>query len=139
MLVDETTATETAAASKADETDPFASFLAFDEPFLGRGTPAAAEQVAVAKSGISAPATDEVAAAITAVVAAVAEGVKMPDGALAPREPAGRTTASLAGAVTGEAAPAAAAAAAAAAEQQQQQPDDDCAYCPALVLQGPWP
>ncbi len=69
--------------------------MAFDEPFLGRGTPAAAEQVAAAKSGILAPATDEVAAAITAVVATVAEGAEMPDGALVPREPAVRTTASL--------------------------------------------
>jgi hypothetical protein len=98
-----------------DETDPFACFLAFNEPFLGGGTPAAAEQVAAAKSGISAPATDEVAAAITAVVAAVAEGGEMPDGVSVPREPAGGTTVSSAGAGTGEAAPAAAAAAAAAA------------------------
>ena len=73
---------ETATASIADRTVPFASFLAFDELFLGGGTPEAAEQVVVAKSGILAPATDEVAAAITAVVAAVAEGAEMPDGAL---------------------------------------------------------
>ncbi len=104
-----------AAASIADEADPFACFLAFDEPFLGGGTPAAAEQVVAAKSGVSARATDELAALITGVVAAVAKGVEMPDGALVPREPAGGTTASLAGAVTGAAAPAAAAAAAAAA------------------------
>ncbi len=115
MVVEEAAATETAVASVADETDPFASFLAFDELFLGGGTPEAAEQVVVAKSGILAPATDEVAAAITAVVAAVAEGVEMPDGALVPREPAGVTIVSLVGAVTGEAVPAAAAAAAAAA------------------------
>ncbi len=99
MVVEEAAAMETAAASIADEMDPFASSLAFDEPFLGGGTPAAAEQVAAAKSGISAPATYEVAAAISAVVAAVAEGAEMPGGALDPREPAGGTTVSLAGAV----------------------------------------
>ncbi len=115
MAVEEAAAMETAVASIADEVVPFAGFLAFDDPFLGRGTPAAAEQMAAAKSGISAPATDEVVAAITGVVAAVAEGAEMPDGASVPREPAGRTTASLAGAVTGAAAPAAAAAAATAA------------------------
>jgi hypothetical protein len=83
--------------------------LAFDECFLGGGTTAAAEQVAVAKSGISAPAVDEVAAAITAVVAAIAEGVETSDGALVPKEPVGGTTASLVGAVTSAAAAAAAA------------------------------
>ncbi len=82
MVVEEAAATEMAAALIADGTDPFASILAFDEHFLGGGTPAAAEQVAAAKPGISAPATDEVAAAITAVVAAVAGGAEMPDGAL---------------------------------------------------------
>ncbi len=105
---------EMAAASIADGTDPFASLLAFDEPFLGGGTPAAAEQVAAAKSRISAPVTDEVMAAITAVAAAVAEGAETPDGVLVPREPAGETTVLLAGAVTGEAVQAAAPAAAAA-------------------------
>ncbi len=90
-------------------------FLGFDEPFLGGGTPAAAEQVATAKSGILAPATYAVAAATTVVVAAGAKGEEMPDGALVPREPAGRTTVSSAGAVTSEAAPAAAAEAAEAA------------------------
>ncbi len=54
------------------------------------------------------------AAATTAVAAAVAEGVEMPDGALVPRELAGRTTVSSAGALTGKAVPAAAPAAAAA-------------------------
>ncbi len=62
---------ESTAASIADEADPFACFLASNEPLLGGGTPAAAEQVVAAKSGILAPATDEVAAAITVVVAAV--------------------------------------------------------------------
>ncbi len=101
---------ETAAASIADGADLFAGFLAFDEPLLGGGTPAAAEQVAAAKSGISAPAIDEVAAAITAVVASVAEGAEMPDGALVSKEPAGGTTALSTGAVTGAAVAAAAAA-----------------------------
>ncbi len=80
LIEEEAAATETAAALVADGTDPFAGFLALDEPFLGRGTPAAAEQATAAKSGILAPATDEVAAALTAVVAAVAEGKEMPDG-----------------------------------------------------------
>ncbi len=108
LIEEEAAAKEMAAASVADGTDPYARFLAFDEPFLGGGTPAAAEQVVMAKSGISAPATDEVAAALTAVVAAVAEGTEMPDGVLVPREPASRTKVSSAGAVTGEAAPTAA-------------------------------
>ncbi len=60
----------------------------------------------MAKSSILAPATDEVAAALTAVVATVAEGMEMPDGVLVPREPASGTKVSSAGAVTGEAAPA---------------------------------
>ncbi len=115
MAVEEAAARETAAASIAVGADPFAGFLGFDEPFLDRGTPAAAEQVVAEKSGILAPATDEVAAAITAVVAAVAEGAIMPDGASVPKEPAGRTPASLVGAATGVAAGAATAAAAAAA------------------------
>jgi hypothetical protein len=88
---------------------PFTGFLAFNEPFLGRGTEAAAEQVAVAKSGILAPTIDEVAVAITAVVAAVAEGAEMPDGALVPKEPASRTTALAVGAATRAAAASAAA------------------------------
>ncbi len=93
-----------------DETSvPFAGFLAFDEPFLGGGAAAAAEQVAAAKSGISAPAVDEVAAAITAVAAAVAEGTKMPDEVLVPKEKADGIIALLVGAVTGVAAAAAAA------------------------------
>ncbi len=108
LIEEEAAATETAAASVAYGTDPFARFLALNEPFLGGGTSAAAEQAAAAKSGISAPATDEVAAALTAVVAAVAEGTEMPDGVLVPREPASRTKVPSAGAVTGEAAPAAA-------------------------------
>ncbi len=49
MAVEEAVATEMAAASIADKTDPFACFLAFDEPFLGGGTTAAAEQVVAAK------------------------------------------------------------------------------------------
>ncbi len=48
------------------------------------------------------------AAALTAVVAAVAEGKEMPDGVLVPSEPASGTKVSLAGAVTGKAVPAAA-------------------------------
>ncbi len=108
LIEEEAAAKEMAALSVADRTDPFAHFLVFDEPFLGRGTPAAAEQVVVAKSGILAPATDEVVAALTVVVAAVAEGMEMPDGVLVPREPASRTKVSSAGAVTGEEAPAAA-------------------------------
>ena len=106
LIEEEAAAKEMAAASVADGTDPYARFLAFDEPFLGGGTPAAAEQAAAAKSGISAPATDEVAAALTAVVAAVAEGTEMPDGVLVPREPASKKKVTLAGAVTGEVAPA---------------------------------
>ncbi len=58
LIEEEAVAKEMAAASVADRTDPFARFFAFDEPFLGGGTPAAAEQAAVAKSGILAPATD---------------------------------------------------------------------------------
>jgi hypothetical protein len=92
LAVEETAAMETAVAAIADGAAmpdvtavPFASFLAFDEPFLGRGTAAAVQQVAAAISGILGPAVDEVAAAITAVVAAVAEGVEMPDGALVPK------------------------------------------------------
>jgi hypothetical protein len=108
LIEEEAAAMETAAASVADGTDLFACFLALDEPFLGRGTPAAAEQVAAAKTGILAPATDEVAVALTAVVAAVAEGTEMPNGVLVPREPASRTKVPSAGAVTGEAAQAAA-------------------------------
>ncbi len=110
LIEEEAAAKELAAASVADGMDPYAHFFffAFDEPFLGRGTPAAAEQAAAAKSGISAPATDEVVAALTAVVAAVAEGMEMPDGVLVPMEPASGTKESSAGAVTGEAAPAAA-------------------------------
>ncbi len=108
LIGEEAAAKEMAAASVADGTDPFACFLAFDEPFLGGGTPAAAEQVAAAKSSISAPATDEVASALTAVVATVAEGTEMPDEVSVPREPASGTKVSSAGAVTGEAAPAAA-------------------------------
>ncbi len=106
LIEEEAVATKMAAASVVDGTDPFARFLAFDEPFLGGGTPAAAEQAAAAKSGILAPAIDEVAAALIAVVAAVAEGTEMPDGVLLPREPASGTKVSLAGAVTGEAVPA---------------------------------
>ena len=106
LIEEEAAATEMAAASIADGRDPFAHFLAFCEPFLVGETPAAAEQAAVAKSGISAPANDEGAVALTAVEAAVAEGMEMPDGDLVPREPASRTKVSLAGAVTGEAAPA---------------------------------
>ncbi len=79
LIEEEAAAKEIAAASVADGTDPFARFLAFDEPFLGGGTPAAAEQAAAAKLGILAPATDEVAAALTAVVASVAEGKEMKD------------------------------------------------------------
>jgi hypothetical protein len=108
LIEEEAVATEMAAVSVADGTDPFASFLAFCEPFLAGGTPAAAEQAAAAKSGISAPADDEVAVALTAVEAAVAKGEEMPDGDLVPSEPASRTKVSSAGAVTGEAAPAAA-------------------------------
>ncbi len=52
----------------------------------------------------------EVAAAIIVVVAAVAEGVEMPDGASVPMEPAGGTTALVVGAATGAAAASAAAA-----------------------------
>ncbi len=94
------------AASVADGTDPFACFLAFCEPFLAGGTLAAAERAAAAHSGIPAPADDEVAVALTAVEAAVAEGTKMPDRDSVPREPASGTKVSSAGAVTGEAAPA---------------------------------
>jgi hypothetical protein len=108
LIEEEAAAKEMAAASVADGTDPFARISAYNEPFFGGGTPAAAEQAAVAKSGISAPATDEVVAALTAVVAAVAEETEMPDGVLVPREPASGTKVSSAGAVTGEAAPAAA-------------------------------
>ncbi len=108
LIEEEAAAKEMAAASVADGTDPFACFLAFDEPLLGGGTPAASDRAAAAKSGISAPATDEVAAALTAVVAAVAEGMDMPDRVLVPREPGSKTKVSLAAAVTGEAAPAAA-------------------------------
>ncbi len=116
MAVEEAAATETAVALIAEGADPFAGFLTFNEHFLGsRGTPAAAERVTAAKSGVSAPATDKVAAAITAVVAAVAEGAIMPDGESVPKEPAGGTPASLAGAATGAAAAAVAAVAAAAA------------------------
>ncbi len=85
LIEDEAAATEMAAASVADGTNPFARFLAFCEPFLDGRTPAAAEQAAVAKSGISAPADDEVAVALTAVEAAVAEGEEMQDGDLVPR------------------------------------------------------
>ncbi len=106
LIEEEAAATEMAVASVADGTDPFAHFLALDEPFLGGRTPVAAEQAAAAKSGISAPAIDEVAVAITAVVAAVAEGMEMPDVVLVPEEPASRTKVPSAGAVTGEAAPA---------------------------------
>jgi hypothetical protein len=113
LAVKEVAVTEMAAASIADGADTFADFLASNEPFLGVGTPAAAEQVAAAKSGILAPATDEVAAAITAVVAAVSEGAEIPNGVLIPKEPASRTTASLVEAATGAAAAAAAAPAAA--------------------------
>ncbi len=49
---------------------PFVDFLAFDEPFYGRGTAAAAERVAVAKSGILAP---------EALAAALANGTTTPD------------------------------------------------------------
>ena len=108
LIEEEAAATEMAVASVADGTDPFAHFLALDEPFLGGRTPVAAEQAAAAKSGISAPAIDEVVAALTAVVAAVAEETEMPDGVLVPREPASNMKVSSAGAVTGEAAPAAA-------------------------------
>jgi hypothetical protein len=87
LIEEEAAAKEMAADSEADGTDPFACILAFDELFLGGGTPTAAEQAAAAKSGILEPATDEVAAALTAVVAAVAEGTEMPDGVLVPREP----------------------------------------------------
>jgi hypothetical protein len=107
LIEEEAAATEMAAASVADGTDPFACFLAFYEPFLAGETPAAAEQAAVAKSGILAPADDEVAVALTAVEATVAEGEEMPDGDLVPREPASGTKVSSAGAVIGEAAPAA--------------------------------
>ncbi len=106
LIEEEAAAMETAAASVADGMGPFARFLALNELFLDGETPAAAEQVVAAKSGISAPATDEVAAALTAVVAAVAEGMEMPDRVLVPREPASRTKVPSAGAVTGEAAPA---------------------------------
>ncbi len=85
--------------------------MAFNETFLGVGTAAAAEQVVEAKSGISAPAVDDVAAAITMVVAAVAEGAEILDGALVPKEPVGGTIASSVEAATGAAATAAAAAA----------------------------
>ncbi len=108
LIEEEVAATETAAALVADGKDPLACFLALNELFLGGRTPAAAEQAAAAKSGISAPATDEVAAALTAVVTAVAEGKEMPDRVSVPREPASGTKVSSAGAVTGEAAPAAA-------------------------------
>ncbi len=108
LIEEDAAAMEMAAASVADGTDPFVHFLALDEPFLGGGIPAAAERAVAAKSGISAPATDEVAAALTAVVAAVAEGTEMPDRVSVPREPASRTKVPSAGAVTGEAAPAAA-------------------------------
>ncbi len=87
---------ETAVALVADGTDSFARFLAFCELFLAGGTPAAAEQAAAEKSGISAPANDEVVVALTAVEAAVAEGTEMPDGDLVPREPASRTKVSSA-------------------------------------------
>ncbi len=106
LIEEEAAETEMAAASIADGMDPFARFLAFCEPLLARGTLAAAEQAAVAKSGISAPANDEVAVALTAVEALVAEGTEMPDGDLVPRKPARGTKVSSAGAVTGEAAPA---------------------------------
>ncbi len=108
LIEEEAVATKMAAASVENGTDPIARFLAFCESFLVGGTPAAAEQAAAAKSGILAPADDEVVVALTAVEAAVAEGMEMPDGDLVPREPASRTKVSLAGAVTGEAAPAAA-------------------------------
>ncbi len=108
LIKEEAAATEMAAASVADGTDPFAYFLAFCEPFLAGGTPAAAEQAAAAKSGISAPADDEVAVALTAVEAAVAEGREMPDGDSVPREPVSGTKVLSAGAMTGEAVPAAA-------------------------------
>jgi hypothetical protein len=55
LAVEEAAATETAVAPIADGAAmpdvtavPFASFLAFDEPFYGRGTAAAAEQVVTA-------------------------------------------------------------------------------------------
>ncbi len=44
LIEEEAAANEMAAASVADGTDPFARFWALDEPFLGRGTPAAALQ-----------------------------------------------------------------------------------------------
>ncbi len=86
LIEEEVAATEMDAASVADGTDPFARFLAFCEPFLAGGTPAAAEQAVVAHSGIPAPTNDEVAVALTAVEAAVAEGTKMPDRDSVPRE-----------------------------------------------------
>ncbi len=49
MAVEKAAEMEMAAASIADGADPFAGFLAFDESFLGEGTPVAAEQVAAAK------------------------------------------------------------------------------------------
>jgi hypothetical protein len=58
LIEEEAAATEMTAASVADGTDPFSRFLAFCEPFLAGGTPAAAELAAAAKSGISAPAND---------------------------------------------------------------------------------
>ncbi len=57
-------------------------------------------------------AVDEVAASITAVVAAVADGVEMPDVVSFSEEPASGTTASVAATAIGAAATAAAAAAA---------------------------
>ncbi len=95
-MEEEAAAMETAAALVADGTDPFAHFLAICELFLAGGTPAAAKRAAAAKSGISAPANDEVVVELTAVEAAVAEGTEMPDGDLVPREPASRTKVSLA-------------------------------------------
>ncbi len=105
LIEEEAAATEMAAASVANETDPFAHFLAFCEPFLAGGTLAAAEQAAAAKSGILAPANDEVAVALTAVEAAVAEGTETPEGDSIPREPASGTKVSLAGVTGEEAAP----------------------------------
>ncbi len=80
LIEEDAAAKEMAAASVADGMDPFAYFFAFNELFFGGGTPVAAERAVAAKSGISVPSTDEVVAALTAVVAAVAEGMEMPDG-----------------------------------------------------------